>query len=186
MKGSKCIALTAVLIAVGAVARIGIGSLTMFIPEPFYGLLIAIGVTETITFISGFTLGPVAGFLTGASIIVISDMATIPGAWTPFIAIIIGLIGVIAGIVSRVAKEPTFRLMAISATLLTLMSEALQNAWVSLFYNIPLPITMLTGLGTLVVALTNNLILFTTVGSRLIRLILGSSANSNANSGTRK
>jgi len=179
---SKLVALTAVLIAVGAVARIGIGSLTMFVPEPFYGVLIAIGLTETITFVSGFAFGSVTGFVTGSSIIVISDMATIPGAWTPFIAIIIGAIGVLGGMITRLVKQPTVRMMGICAVILTLMSESLQNLWVALFYNIPFAATMLTGLSTLVIALANNFILFTTVGLRIIRMIQGSSLYSNSTS----
>jgi uncharacterized membrane protein len=98
---SKNVALIAALIAVGALTRILLENVIIFTPQPFYGLLIAVGLTETLTFISGFTLGPVAGFVTGASIIVISDMATVPGPWTPFIAVIIGIIGVIAGIARR-------------------------------------------------------------------------------------
>ena len=177
---SKLVALTAVLIAVGAVTRVGIGSLTMFVPEPFYGVLIAIGLTETITFVSGFAFGSVSGFVTGSSIIVISDMATIPGAWTPFIAIIIGAIGVVGGMITGLVKQPTARMMGICAVILTLMSESLQNLWVALFYNIPFSVTMLTGLSTLVIALANNFILFTTVGLRIIRIIQGSSLYSNS------
>lgn len=176
MTCSRRIALTAVLIAVGAVARIIIGNITMFIPQPFYGLAIAVGLTETITFISGFTLGPVEGFTTGASIIVISDIATLPGAWTPLIAIIIGLIGVFAGII-RKFKQLDLRMLAVSSILLTLMSETLQNVSIALLFNTPVLATILLGLPTLGVALVNNFILFTTVGYRVIAMILGSATN---------
>jgi hypothetical protein len=181
MACSKWIALTAALIAVGAVSRIGIGSITMFMPPPLYGWMIAVGLTETLTFISGFTLGPVAGFVTGASIIVISDIATIPGAWTPIIAIIIGMIGVFAGITRKLNRQLDFRTMAVSSILLTLMSETLQNLAIAVLFNTPIIATLVLGLPTLVVALANNFILFTTVGLRVIRMVLGSGSNGNNN-----
>jgi uncharacterized membrane protein len=176
---SKRVALTAVLIAVGAVGRIGIDSVAMLAPVPVYGLLIKIGLTETLTFISGYALGSISGFVTGSSIIVISDMATIPGAWTPFIAMIIGAIGVISGMIRRFVTEPTAKMMGVLAVLLTLMSESLQNAWVAVFYNLPFLTTMLAGLPTLVAALANNVVLFTAVAGRIIKVITDSSVNSN-------
>ena len=179
MTCSRRIALTAVLIAVGAVARISIGNLTMFVPPLLYGWLIAVGLTETLTFVSGFTLGPVAGFVTGVSIIVISDIATIPGPWTPFIAVIIGMIGVFAGIIRRLNTQLDFRTMAAYSILLTLMSETLQNVASALLFNTPVIPTIIFGWPTLIVALANNFILFTTVGLRVIKMILGSASNGN-------
>jgi len=176
---SKRIALTAVLVAVGAVARISVGSVTMFVPPPLYAWVIAVGLTETLTFISGFTLGPVAGFVTGASIIVISDIATLPGSWTLPIAIIIGLIGVFAAVIRKLIKQLDFRIMALSSILLTLMSETLQNVAIAVLFNTPIIATIAFGTPTLIVALANNLILFPTVGLRVIKMILGSASNGN-------
>lgn len=104
-------------------------------------------------------------------------MATFPGAWTPFIAVIIGAIGVIGGVVRRFVREPTVRMMGLFAVLLTVMSESLQNAWVAIFYNVPFSATMLMGLSTLVAALANNVVLFTALAGRIIRVIKGSSIN---------
>jgi len=140
--------------------------------------MIKIGLTETLTFISGYALGSVTGFVTGSSIIVISDMALIAGVWTPFIALIIGTIGAIGGIVRRFVREPTFELLGISAVLLTLMSESLQNVWVAIFYNLPLYATMFAGLPTLIAALANNVVLFTAVAGRIIKVIKDSSVSS--------
>jgi uncharacterized membrane protein len=179
---SKNVALTAALIAVGALTRILLENVIIFTPQPFYGLLIAVGLTETLTFISGFTLGPVAGFVTGASIIVISDIGTVPGPWTPFIAVIIGIIGVIAGIARKFVKQPDFLIMVVSSILLTLMSETLQNVTIALLFNTPIVATVLFGLPTLIVALVNNSILFPTVGLRVIKMILESSAKSKGSS----
>ena len=178
---SKNVALTAALIAVGALTRILLENMIIFTPQPFYGLLIAVGLSETLTFISGFTLGPVAGFVTGTSIIVISDIATVPGPWTPFIAIIIGIIGVIAGIAQKFVKQPDFLIMVVSAILLTLMSETLQNVAIALLFNTPIVATVLFGMPTLIVAIVNNSILFPTVGLRVIKMILESSTKSKGN-----
>jgi hypothetical protein len=176
---SQQITLTAALIAIGAAARIGVGNVALNAPEPLFGILIKIGLTETLTFITGYAFGIVPGFVAGASIIVISDAAMLPGAWTPFIAGIIGIIGVCAGLIRRVAPKPSFALMGVSAIILTILSELLQNAWVALFYNVPFLATMITGLSSMIAALINNFVLFTTVGLRVARMILHSSGRSN-------
>ena len=168
---SKKVALVATLVAVGSVVRFGIGELAMITPTPFYGIIVKIGLSETLTFIMGIIYGPVVGFLGGSSIIVISDLPVQPGPWTPFIAGIIGLLGVVAGIVGRSNRVPTVRILVVSAILLTLMSELLQNAWQALFYSLPIAGVMVLGLSTMITALVNNVILFTTVGLRVIRLL---------------
>lgn len=145
---------------------------------PLFGILIKIGLTETLTFISGYSFGLVPGFVAGASIIVISDAATLPGAWTPFIAAIIGIIGMSAGIIRRIAPKPSFALMGTSAIILTILSEVLQNGWVAVFYNVPFPATMIAGLSSLITALINNFILFTTIGLKTTKMILDSSGRS--------
>ena len=142
---STQIAHVSTFIAIGAVARIGLDELALVTP-PLFGILIAVGLTETLTFIDGFVYGPTAGFVTGFLIILISDMFTQPGPWTPFIAAIIGLIGLVAGTMRRSDRIPTFRMLAVSAVLLTLMSELLQNAWVALFYSLPIAGVMTLGI----------------------------------------
>lgn len=169
---STQIAHVSTFIAIGAVARIGLDELALVTP-PLFGILIAVGLTETLTFIDGFVYGPTAGFVTGFLIILISDMFTQPGPWTPFIAAIIGLIGLVAGTMRRSDRIPTVRMMAVSAVLLTLMSELLQNAWVALFYSIPIAGVMTLGISTLIAALVNNIILFTTLGPKVIKLLQG-------------
>jgi hypothetical protein len=181
LTSSKNVALAAALIAVGALTRILLANVIIFTPQPFYGWLIPIGLAETLTFVSGFTLGPVTGFVTGASIIVISDMATLPGAWTPFIASIIGIIGITAGILRKVVKQPTFLMMTLFSIPLTLMSETLQNVSIALLFSTPVIPTILFGMPTMVVALANNLILFPTVGLRVIKMILTSSTKGSNN-----
>jgi uncharacterized membrane protein len=151
--------------------RVGLDEIALTSAGPLYGVLIKVGLTETLTFLSGFVYGPAAGFVTGSLIIVISDLFTLPGAWTPFIAAIIGLLGLLAGIISRLHSEPTFRTLLLSAAVLTLLSEFLQNSWVALFYAVPVAAAMATGVPSLIAALTNNLILFTTLGPRIIKLL---------------
>ena len=171
---SKQIAHVSTFIAIGAVSRIALDQLALASPTPIYGALIAVGLTETLTFVDGFLYGPLTGFVTGALIISVSDIFTQPGPWTPFIAAIIGLLGVLAGILARPPREPTFRLMAVSAVVLTLLSEFLQNAWVSLFYSTPFIGTMIVGLPTLIAALVNNLVMFTALAPRIIRFLRSS------------
>jgi hypothetical protein len=69
--------------------------------------------------------------------------------------------------------------MGISAVALTLMSEILQNTWVAVFYNVPISVAVIAGISSLIAALVNNLILFTTLGLRTIRIILESALRSN-------
>jgi uncharacterized membrane protein len=168
---SRQVAHVSTFTAIGAVSRIALDQLALASPTPVYGVLIAVGLTETLTFVDGFVYGPLTGFVTGALIIVVSDLATLPGPWTPFIAAIIGLLGVLAGIMARPPREPTFRLMAASAVVLTLLSESLQNAWVSLFYSTPFIGVMIVGLPTLIAAVINNLVMFTAVAPRIIRFL---------------
>ena len=142
-------------------------------PEPVYGVLTKVGLTETLSFVSGFVYGPIVGFITGFLIILLSDIASPygPGAWTPFIASIIGLLGLCAGFVRYVRPRPTVLILVFSAVALTLLSEFLQNLWVSLTYNLPIALTMMTGIPSLITAWANNLILFPTVGMKTIKFI---------------
>jgi uncharacterized membrane protein len=140
-------------------------------PEPIFGVLIKVGLSETLSFVDGFVYGPVIGFITGSLIIIISDLFTLPGPWTPFIAAIIGLIGFSAGIIRRAVDRPSIRFAAGSAVVLTLLSEFLQNAWVAVFYNVPIAASMITGIPSLITALANNVILFTTLGLKVINLL---------------
>ena len=168
---SKQIAFISAFIAIGAVVRIGIDEVAMVSPDTLYGIIIAVGLSENLSFVGGVMFGPVAGFITGFSIILLSDIAIAPGPWTPFIASIIGLLGMCGGVLHYFRREPTMRLMLVSAVPLTLLSEFLQNTWVSLTFNTPIAATMLTGLPTLISALANNMILFPTVGYKTIRFL---------------
>jgi uncharacterized membrane protein len=151
--------------------RVGLDEIALTSAGPLYGVLVKVGLTETLAFVSGFAYGPAAGFFTGSLIIVISDLFTLPGPWTPFIATIIGLLGSLGGIIGRHHSEPTFRTLVFSAAVLTLVSEFLQNSWVALFYAVPIAAAMATGAPSLITALTNNIILFTALGPRIVKLL---------------
>jgi uncharacterized membrane protein len=170
---SKQIALVSTFSAIGAVVRILAANVASVSPEPVYGVVTKIGLSETLSFVSGFIFGPIAGFITGFLIILLSDIASPygPGAWTPYIASIIGLLGICGGIIRRIRPKPTVSVALVSAVALTLLSEFLQNAWVSLTYNIPIEGTMITGLSSLVMAMANNVILFPTVGLKTITFV---------------
>lgn len=168
---SREISLISAFIAIGAVSRILLGNLAMDTPTPIYGVLIAVGLTETLTFITGFVYGYAAGFITGAFTIVISDLPVAPGPWTPFIAAIIGLFGAGAALVRKIDPTPTPFRLACYAVALTIMSEVLQNLWTAWFSNLPIIVIMIQGLPTLIAAVGNNAILIATIGPRLIKLV---------------
>lgn len=178
------------LSAVGAVSRIGLGWVAFsvpYVPLPFgfsfYGIFIKVGLTETLAFVSGFACGPIQGFLTGFLIIVISDIFSVsgPGIWTPFIAVIIGLIGILGGVFLRFKKNPTAVFLGVSAVMLTLMSELLQNIWFAwymwAFYMPETPFAMVIGMslvggiGSIATALVNNVVFFTGIAPRIIKVL---------------
>lgn len=170
---SRVIALISTFIAIGAVVRLMVDQVGALSPEPVFAFVIKVGLNETLTFVAGFLYGPIAGFITGFSIILLSDIASPygPGVWTPFIGSIIGLIGICAGFMRLMRLRPTALMMAVSAAALTLLSEFLQNMWVSLTYSVPIAVTMVTGIPSLIAAMANNMILFPTVGLRAIKFI---------------
>jgi len=170
---TRQVALISTFIAIGAVVRVVVDQVGGMVPAPVFTLVIKVGLSETLSFVSGFVYGPIAGFVTGFLIIVLSDLISPygAGAWTPFIAAIIGLLGICAGLMRRARPRPTFLLMTLSAVGLTLLSEFLQNLYVSLAYSTPLIATLLLGLPSLVVAMANNVILFPTVGRKAIEFV---------------
>ena len=52
----------------------GVGAL---LPEPVFGALIKVGMSETLSFVGGFVYGPIVGFITGFMIILLSDIAVL-------------------------------------------------------------------------------------------------------------
>ncbi len=171
MARSRDVCMVSALAALGAVCRLGVGQVALVVPIPIYGVVIKVGLTETLAFVSGFVFGPALGFLTGGLIIVISDLFMIPGPWTPFIAGIIGIMGLGGGAIRRFSRNPSVLLLGVSAVLLTLLSEFLQNVWFALFFNMPLVTVLVMGISTVVVAVANNVILMTTLGPKIIKLI---------------
>jgi uncharacterized membrane protein len=170
---SRQVALISTFIAIGAVVRVGVDQVGDMVPVPIFSLVIKLGLSETLTFVSGFIYGPVAGFVTGFLIILLSDIASPfgAGAWTPFVAAIIGLLGIIAGSIRRVRQRPSVWFMTISAVGLTLLSEFLQNSYFALLSNIPIVVAMGEGFPSLLAAVANNAILFPTVGTQAINFI---------------
>ena len=184
---SRQVALISTFIAIGAVVRIGVDQVGDMVPTPAFTVVIKFGLSETLTFVSGFVYGPVAGFVTGFMIILLSDLGSPygAGAWTPFIASIIGLLGISAAIIRRVHSRPTLLFMVVSAIGLTLLSETLQNLYVSIAYSTPLIATMTLGIPSLVTALANNIVLFPTVGTKAIEFVQEHHLNlAKASSGT--
>lgn len=185
---SRQVALISTFIAIGAVVRIGVDQVGDMVPTTAFAVVIKLGLSETLSFASGFIYGPVIGFITGFLIILISDIASPfgAGAWTPFIASIIGLLGICGALIHRIRPRPTTLLMTTSAVTLTLLSETLQNLWVALFYSTPIIATLTAGLPSLVTAMLNNAILFPTVGRKTIEFVQEHHLNTPTNEKRRK
>jgi len=99
------------------------------------------------------------------------------GPWTPIIAAIIGLLGVLGGLLRHVKENPNVVFLGVTAVVLTLVSEALQNLYTTWFYmvsGIPLVEALVMAFGggavSMVTALLNNTVLFTTVVPRIIAI----------------
>jgi len=166
------------MVALGAAVRVSVNWVAFTTPSLPYGILVKIGLCETLAFTSGFVFGPVQGFVTGALIIVVSDVLTWAGPWTPIIAAIIGLLGVCGGLLRRLTENPGVPFLGAMAVVLTLISETLQNLYTTWFYMVfgmPLGVALLTAFGggivSMVTAIINNLVLFTAVAPRIIAVI---------------
>ena len=149
----------------------GVGRLALGLPTPAYGLLVKVGLTETLAFVSGFLFGSAMGFLSGAMIIIISDLFMMPGVWTPFIAAIIGIFGLAGSVARRLGSEPSVFTSCVFAVVFTVLSESLQNVWFAWFFNIPIAAVFLMGVPSTAAAIVNNAVLIPTVGRKVIRLI---------------
>ncbi len=168
---SREVALISVLVAVGATARMGLGRVALALPTPVYGVLVKVGLTEMLAFVSGFLFGPMMGFLSGAMIIVISDLFMVPGIWTPIIAAIIGIFGLGGAAVRRLGSEPSAPTLGAFAVMFTVLSESLQNVWFAWFFNIPIAAVFLMGVPSTATTIVNNVVLIPTLGRKVIRLI---------------
>jgi hypothetical protein len=120
-------------------------------------------------------------FITGALIIIVSDVFTWAGIWTPFIAAIIGMLGFIGGILRRFRSNPSTIFLGASAVSLTLISELLQNLWFAWYmqafympetpFIIVLGMTFVGGIKSAIVALINNIVLFITIVPRIVEVL---------------
>jgi len=186
----KQLSAISLLSAVGVVIRMGLGWVAYSVPAvplsfgfSLYGIFIKIGLTETLAFVSGFAFGPVQGFVTGALIILVSDMFSMygPGLWTPFIAAIIGLIGVCGGVLRHSKKNPGIIFFGLTAVALTIMSELLQTTWFAwymwAFYTPETPFMMVLvmslagGIASVATALFNNVVFFVAVAPKIVKVL---------------
>jgi uncharacterized membrane protein len=175
------LAAISLLIATAASLRIGMNWVALAITIPIYGVLVKIGLTETLTFVSGFVFGPVQGFVTGLLIIIVSDLFTLAGLWTPFIAVIIGALGLLGGLLRRFKANPSIVFLGFAAVALTTLSELLQNIWFAwymwAFYMPETPFVavlgtvLVGGVKSAVTALINNVVLFMAIAPAIIKAL---------------
>ncbi|UCE15421.1 MAG: ECF transporter S component [Candidatus Bathyarchaeota archaeon] len=166
------------LVATAAAVRVGMNLVAFAIPILAYGVVVKIGLSETLAFTSGFVFGPVQGFITGVLIIIVSDLFTWAGLWTPIIAAIIGLLGICGGMLRRSKENSNGVFLGATAVLLTLISESLQNLYTTWFYlvsGMPLVVALGTafsgGIISMITAIINNTVLFTTIVPRIVRIL---------------
>ena len=174
----------------GVAVRMGLGWVAYSVPAvplPFgfslYGIFIKVGLTETLAFVSGFAFGPVQGFVTGVLIIVVSDIFSMygPGLWTPFIAAIIGLLGICGGVFRRFRENPSIMFLVASAVVLTMVSQLLQDIWFAWYmwafympetpFLIVLATSLVGGITSTVTALINNIVFFVAVAPKTIKVL---------------
>jgi len=175
------LAAISLLVATAASVRVGMNWTALAVTIPIYGVLVKIGLTETLTFVSGFVFGPVQGFITGLLIIVVSDLFTLAGLWTPFIAVIIGMLGLVGGLLRRFKANPSTVFLGATAVALTMISELLQNMWFAwymwAFYMPETPFgtilgtVLVGGVTSTVTALINNVVLLMAVAPTIIRAL---------------
>ena len=87
-----------------------------------------------VTIIAGIYLGGEAGFLVGAMSAVISNFFWGQGPWTPFQMFAWGLIGLIAGLISKPLKNSRLMLYAYGA-LSGVLFSGIMDVWTVLWYN---------------------------------------------------
>jgi len=178
---TKQLCVISLLVAVGAVVRVGLNKLAFALPIPVYSVLIKIGLSETLAFICGFVFGSVQGFVTGALTIIVSDLFTWAGIWTPFIAAIIGLLGFVGGVLGHFKGDPSRVLLGVTAVILTVMSELLQTLWFAWYlwafympeisFLIVFATALIEGVSSTITALISNTILFTALAPRVIEIL---------------
>jgi len=175
------LAAISLLVATAASLRIGMNWVALAVTIPIYGVLVKIGLAETLTFVSGLVFGPVQGFVTGLLIIIVSDLFTLAGLWTPFIAVIIGVLGLLGGLLRRFKANPSIVFLGFAAVALTTLSELLQNIWFAwymwAFYMPETPFVavlgtvLVGGVKSAVTALINNVVLFMAIAPTIIKAL---------------
>jgi len=177
----KQLAAMSMLVATAVAVRVSMSWLAFAVAIPIYGVLVKIGLAETLTFVSGFVFGPVQGFVTGLLIIIVSDLFTLVGLWTPFIAVIIGVLGLLGGLLRRFKADPGIVFLGFAAVVLTTLSELLQNIWFAwymwAFYMPETPFVavlgtvLVGGVKSAVTALINNVVLFMAIAPTIIKAL---------------
>ena len=164
--GTKQMIVISVMVAISVVGRI------LFTPIPGFKPVTAIIVLTAIYF------GGEAGFMTGAFSAVISNMYFGQGPWTPFQMFVWGLIGLIAGLLSKPLKRSRL-LLILYGLFAGVIFSLLLDVWTVLWWDGSLnsaryQAAIVSALGfTAVYAVSNTvflLLLVKPIGSKLQRI----------------
>lgn len=106
-----------ILVALGSVGRI----IFAFIPQ--------VQPTTVIVIIAGSALGSADGFMTGALCALVSNAILGQGPWTPFQMIAWGLVGALAGFISKIKYGGSFPVMTIYSVIAAFMYSVLMDMY---------------------------------------------------------
>lgn len=106
-----------ILVALGSVGRI----VFAFIPQ--------VQPTTVIVIIAGAALGPADGFMTGALCALVSNVIMGQGPWTPFQMIAWGIVGALAGLISKMKYGATLPVMTVYSAIAAFMYSILVDVY---------------------------------------------------------
>ncbi len=106
-----------ILVALGSVGRI----VFAFIPQ--------VQPTTVIVIIAGAALGSTDGFMTGALCALVSNVILGQGPWTPFQMIAWGLVGALAGLISKIKYGGSLPVMVIYSAVAAFMYSILMDMY---------------------------------------------------------
>ncbi len=118
----------AVLIALGVAGRVPLASIP------------GVQAASFIIILSGISLGPELGFITGATTALVSNMFLGQGPWTPWQMVAWGLMGLTAGLLSNTKLSHSLIFMIIFAFIWGFLFGWIMDLWYALAYVSPITV----------------------------------------------